>query len=99
MDQLRIAYNERHAPAVAVFEHFVKPGRLSSFRADWDRYRYGEREDKAPASPENTELSHEDLIMLCYCGSGDSWETHINMSASKKAAQRIRRLMSYASET
>ena len=98
MDSLREAYRDRHAAAIAEFEIHVAGKRLAAFRDDWNRYRYGEKEDGSAASPDDVELSHDEFLLLCYAGPGQSWETHISLSGTTKALHRIRKLMEHGSE-
>jgi hypothetical protein len=97
-DMLLAAYQDRHVVAVQEFEPHIRPKRLAAFREDWNRYRYGEKENGQPATPDDFELGHKELLLLCYAAPGTSWETHIQDVGTRKALRRLQKLMEHARE-
>ena len=98
-DFLKVAYDERHAAAIAIFEPFVPDKKLAAFRDDWNRYRYGQNKDGSPNAPSEDGLPHDELLFLCYTEPGVVWESHTGMSAESKAIVRIKKFIAYTSET
>jgi hypothetical protein len=93
MDVLRAAHDERHAQAVIEFEPFIPKAKLSSFRSDWNRYRYGENKDGSPVQPGADGMDHEDLYFLEY---SIEWDLSRPERPRQNAIKRINALLDYA---
>lgn len=93
MDVLRTAHDERHAQAVIEFEPFIPKAKLSSFRSDWNRYRYGENKDGSPVQPGADGMDHEALYFLEY---SIEWDLSRPERPRQNAIRRINALLDYA---
>ena len=89
MDFMRRAYRERHMRAAAKFEHFVAEDRRGAFKAEWQRYCYGQH------TPDDESPPREELLFL-YCDSGRPPPGA--ESSTQYVVHRLHALLSYAKD-
>jgi hypothetical protein len=92
MEYLRVAY-QRHAAAVATFEHYVLPERRSDFRATWQQHCYGHDTHGKPDSPQGVGIEHSSLLFLHY---GIEYNLAERLAPLGIAAKSMRALLAYA---
>ena len=96
MEFLRAAHDERHAQAVIAFEPYISVDKLSTFRSDWNRFRYGENADGRTQQPNPEDMDHDSLCFLEY---SIEWDLRRPGRPRENTIIRIRKLLSHASET
>lgn len=92
MDYLRMAFPVQ-SKAVALFEQFVPDHKLQGFRTEWKNHCYGENGVDWPAGESETGLGHENALYLHY---STAMNPANRASASVRATQRIKALLTYA---
>lgn len=96
MEFLSTAYNARHSQAFIIFEPFVAAKKRGILHNDWNFYRYGENVDDSIQGYDRVHMDHASVSFLEY---STEWDLSCPERPRENAIKRIRRLMSYATES
>lgn len=89
------AYDERHAQAIAKFEHFLSHSNKANFRRDWWYHCYGDSDDAdTPDLMDREELVKKAGFRFLHYS--DEYWLHDTFAPQASALQALRKLASYA---